>query len=252
MPLIPSGEVPQRIAQALAVRGGLSHAGRGPSTATATNTAPETIPNGNMRGGDPACHHPPWLPGSIESVMVGRRAVHQFADDELSRQQLTAIADSAYKAEQTVWPAETHGTIRFTILAAAYRVSTLRPGLYLVDPAAADDAFQPLTAGPWLESLREVYADAACLMLVCADFSGACRTDGPGYGPLVIRAGTLGYGAWLSAVGLGLAGCVYGATHYRVTETVRQLHAQSRHMFTVAVGRPASTPTLPGNTTLGG
>jgi hypothetical protein len=178
----------------------------------------------------------PWPLGAANDVLACRRAVRHFTDEPISLADVATIIEHARTADQTVWPAEVHGSMKYTILIAAFRVNGLDPGLYLAGGDTNTDPFSRLTDTPWLDSLRVAYADAACLLLICGDISAACRTDGSGYGPLLIRAGTIGYAAWLSAISLGLAGCVYARPHYRVTEAVRPVDGGSNHVFTTSLG----------------
>ena len=55
---------------------------------------------------------------------------------------------------------------------------------------------------------------------------------------MLVRAGTIGHGAWLWAVSAGLAASVYGSTSHHVSAAARQLDVNLRHLFTVALGLP--------------
>jgi hypothetical protein len=176
-----------------------------------------------------------WPLDSANGVLARRRAVRRFSGDEVDPRDVATIAGRAREAERALWPAEAHGTIGFTLLVAAFRVTGLVPGLYL----AGDEASEPsaaLAAAGWLDELRGAYADAAFLLLICADIAAACRAGEPGYGPLLIRAGTVGYGAWLAGVSMGLAGCLYAAPHYLVTQAIREADGRSNHVFTASLG----------------
>jgi nitroreductase len=213
MPLISTGELPRSVLALLEARGSQPEQTCPPFAATA------------------------WPLEAPENVLARRRAVRQFTDDAVAPQDVETIVEHARQAERSVWPAEAHGVIGYTLVVAAFRITGLVPGLYLVSADPAAGSFSMLASGPWLDSLRAAYADAACLLLICADIAAACRPGAPGYGPLLIRAGTLGHGAWLSAISLGLAGCVYAGPHHRVTEAVRLVDARSNHIFTTSLGR---------------
>lgn len=230
MPLIPSG----------ALRDNLVRAVRTPGPIPCAD--PDVTPGNDVHHGRTGLGT--WSGGGAEEILIRRQSVREFAARPLTRRQLVAIVDSAHQAAHALWPPGTHGIVKFTILAGIYRVSALKTGLYLVDPAAEGDAVTFLQAGSWLESLREEYADAACLLFVCADFGPACRDTGREYGSLVSRAGTLGYAAWLSAIGLGIAGSVYGPSHHLVTKAACSLDIRSRHLFTVALGWPSESDTI--------
>jgi hypothetical protein len=194
----------------------------------------------------------PWPSGAANDALARRRAVRHFTDEPISLPALATVIEHARAAGQTVWPAEVHGLVEYTILIAAFRVTGLDPGLYLAGGDTKTDPFSRPTDAPWLDSLRAAYADAACLLLICANITAACRTGGPGYGPLLIRAGTIGYAAWLSAISLGLAGCVYARPHYRVTEVARLVDGRSNHVFTISLGTAPTHEPYCSDTTLGG
>ncbi|MBV9451290.1 MAG: hypothetical protein JO345_35930 [Streptosporangiaceae bacterium] len=225
MPLIPAGELSLDVRALLGTREG--HPDGGPYSRPATA----------------------WPIGSADAVLARRRAVRQFTDGAVAPQGVQTIIERAREAERAVWPAEAHGAIEYTVLVAALRMTGFAPGLYLSVDDSAAGPFSELAAAPWLDSLRAAYADAACLLLICADISAAGRSGSTQYGPLLIRAGTLGYGAWLSAISLGLAGCVYAGPHHRITEAVRLVDGRSNHIFTVSLGHARPLAGYPGHDT---
>lgn len=212
MPMMPAGQVSLGVAALLRAREG------GADAAARSAVAP-------------------WPLESVDGVLARRRAVRQFAGDPADLRDVTTIAARARAAERALWPAGAHGTISYTLLVAAFRVTGLVPGLYLAQDDATAEPFTKLADIAWLDELRDAYADAAFLLLICADIPAACRIGGPGYGPLLIRAGTIGHGAWLTGVSLGLTGCLYAAPHHRVTQAIRQVDGRSNHVFTASLGR---------------
>lgn len=220
MALLAAGELSQAILRQLRARGGQPRDGvRGPEHQPVTAQA--------------------WPPGSDPGSLARRRSDRRFTGDPVPLADLALIIGRAREAERVLWPTDAHGAIRYTILFAAYRIAGLAPGLYLANEREDDGFCLLLTADDWLGVLRAAYSDAACLVFVCADFTAACCPGSPGYGPLLIRAGTLGHAVWLSAIDVGLAGCVYGAPHHHVTDVLRRTDDWSRHVFTTALGVPA-------------
>jgi hypothetical protein len=59
---------------------------------------------------------------------------------------------------------------------------------------------------------------------------------------LYLPAAAAGYGAWLAAVSIGLAGCAFGGSNHRVTAAMRHGGEPLRHLFTVAIGYPGGRP----------
>jgi hypothetical protein len=176
-----------------------------------------------------------WLPGSVEDVLLRRCSVREFSAEPLPEACVRLAAAAARRAEAATWPTRSHGTAAFEILIAALNVEGLARGLY---PAQGSIRLTDPDAG-WLGSLRGQYADAPALLLVCGDLNQACQAAGPsGYASMLVRAGTIGYGAWLWAVATDLAASVYGSPSHQVTSVARQLDANLRHLFTVALGAP--------------
>jgi nitroreductase len=178
------------------------------------------------------------LPGPIEDVLIRRRSVRSFAPDPVPASFVRDAVTAARDAEAATWPAGPHGLVTFTVLVAAYRVSGTARGLYA--PGAEAGARPLRSAGACLDALPALYTDAPVLLLICADLNEACRTAGAsGYPSALVRAGTMGYAAWLWALSAGLAGSVYAPASHQVTAVARQLDVNLRHLFTVALGAPA-------------
>ena len=152
-----------------------------------------------------------WLPGPAGQAMARRQAVRDFADSPVPAAQVLAIIAAARGADASLWPPRSHSAGTFEILVAAFGVGGMPRGLY---PAGAGFGTRMAQVEPgWLDSLRDQYADAPVLLLICADLNGACRAAGPaGYPSMLVRAGTLGYAAWLAGIAGGLAGW-YTAAH---------------------------------------
>jgi nitroreductase len=192
-------------------------------------STPETGPRGH--------EHCAWLPEPTEGILARRRAVREFASSAITRSDVLGAIGAARTAEKAVWPPGKHGVLGLDLLIAAFNVDELGRGLY----STRDDSTEPL--GPdsgYLEVIREQYDAAPALLLICADVNQACRDAGPsGYAATLVRAGTVGYAAWLWSISAGLAGCVYGGASQCASGAARQLDANLRHLFTVAIGVPA-------------
>ncbi|MCQ4042784.1 nitroreductase family protein [Streptantibioticus rubrisoli] len=216
MPLVPIGEPSRTIADAL-------RQGRGPLP------QPVRVPAGSP------------VPGSAEwSSELGdavrqRRSVRQFAGRPVAPAALSAAIEDGYRAESTLWPARLHGTVDFTVLTAAFAVQGLATGLHHQAVPFVPQSEGPLGNPPWLADLRAEYAPAPAILLICGDISAAGR-DGGGYGTLLMRAASLGYAAWLSAVCAGLAGAVFGGAQRAVSAEASRLDHRFRHLFTLVLG----------------
>jgi nitroreductase len=200
------------------------------------------FPRASTAGGPPVPRGPEQvLP--LEEALCRRRSVRAFGAEEVSRSDVDFVIGSGLAAERTQQAPGTHPDMGVTIATAAFNVGGLEPGLYL--PAAAAGAVCGRGPGAqWLAGLQAQYADAPALLLVCGNLARACAAAGRrGYPQLLVRAGAAGYGAWLAAVSIGLAGCAFGGSNHRVTAAMSRHGSEPlRHLFTVAIGYPGGRP----------
>jgi SagB-type dehydrogenase family enzyme len=179
----------------------------------------------------------------LEEALRRRRSVRTFGTEEVSRSDVDFIIRSGLAAERTQQAPGTHPDLDVTIATAAFNVGGLEPGLYLA-AAAAGTVCGRGPGADWLAGLQAQYADAPALLLVCGNLARACAAVGPrGYPQLLVRAGAAGYGAWLAAVCVGLAGRAFGGSNHRVTAAMSRHGSEPlRHLFTVAIGHPGGRP----------
>jgi hypothetical protein len=181
-----------------------------------------------------------WLASSLADVLTRREAVRDFSEELLLAGKVCEIVASALANENWVWPVERHGDADFRVLLAVRRVEGLAAGLYAV---GREGRPIPLPKVRPPRHVWESFVDAPALLFICADpHQGTRAGNGVGYGSVLVRAGTLGYSIWLSAVSSGLGGCAYGRSCHEVTLAAKQLDCRLRHLFTVSVGIPASAP----------
>lgn len=179
---------------------------------------------GTSRTADPFPAAPQWaLP--VTEVVRRRRSVRSFDARPIDLTQLREIIDTAQSRHPDL-----------SVLLAAYKVSGLTPGTYLLE-SGSDPV--PLAEFP-LKSIRETYPDAAAVLIICGDLASACDAEGAnGYSRLLVQAGSFAYTAWLTAVSLGLAGSVYGRSNNDADGAARRT-SERRHLFTAALGHEAS------------
>lgn len=179
-----------------------------------------------------------WLEKPVGDVLTERRSVRAFASLAITRADVLGAIGAAWDADEAVWPHGRHGDIGLVMLIAAFDVAGLAKGLYRADGASAELA---RLDSAYLDLLGKQYADAPALLLICADLNKACRDAGhAGYPAALTRAGTAGYAAWLWSISAGLAGSVYGGASQHASAAGRQWNPSLRHLFTVAIGHPAS------------
>lgn len=176
-----------------------------------------------------------WLAG-LEQAAGQRRSVRQFSNRAVSSPALLAAVDDGFRAEAALWPAERHGSVEFAVLVAAFAVDDMARGLHLVARPGTGLANAFLGQPDWLPDLRAEYAPAPAILLICGDVRATEPAHGGGYGSLLVRAASVGYAAWLSAIGSGMAGSVFGGALRPVTAAARGSHDRLRHLFTLVLG----------------
>lgn len=161
-------------------------------------------------------------------------------DQILTSGQIRAVIVASYAAYSRDWPATIHRGSELVILMAAYQVVRFRSGVYPV-PFPGTTPLRPLPGDGLLPRLRQQYADAPALLLVCGDVSAACESTGSaGYGSLLVRAGALAQAAAMSAATTGLTASTYGRPCRHTSEATKAaIGGNPRHLVTISLGLPA-------------
>jgi hypothetical protein len=177
---------------------------------------------------------------SLHDILSRRRSLRAFSAEPVPAEKLGIIAGAGLAAERRQWPVGAHCGMGMTFVLAALNVAGLPPGFYICT-ADASNTLSLLQEKPArMQELRQRYADAPAILMVCGDVGSACRAMGKhGYGQILVRAAAAGYAAWLRAISLGMAGTVFGGTCHQVTASLIQAGSPHLwHLFTVAVGIP--------------
>lgn len=180
---------------------------------------------------------------SLHNILSRRRSVRAFNGKPAPVAEIAVIARAGLAAERRLRAAETPDCMRMTIVLAALNVAGLVPGLY-ISRAEAPGTFSLIQREPaWMHELRQRYADAPAILMICGDTRSACRAMGKrGYGQILVHAAAAGHAAWLRAISLGMAGTVFGGTCHQATASLAQDDSPHRwHLFTVAVGYRTGT-----------
>jgi hypothetical protein len=166
----------------------------------------------------------PTPPALLERAIARRRSVHAFGDQPVTGAETAAILRTA----RTAAPVRAGSPLEIAVAVSGGQEQ--RHGVYRTNE---DGGLAGMVAGESLVAeLRECYAPAPLLLLIC----GAVPAAADEYRTTLLAAASSGYTAWLAAVGIGLAGCVFGRTHGKVTDA---LGGASRHLFTIAIGHAA-------------
>ena len=166
----------------------------------------------------------------LDAVLADRTAVRTFSPRRPEASRLARVAASALVHDAAQWPIAEHGTPP-SVMLAAYQVAGLDPGLHHCDGRTGE--FRPAGRPAWFPDLQERYSAAPAIFLI---HDNLLQTGTDGYGGLLVRAGSLGYGLWLAARTHGLDGCAYGGASPEVTAFLRGAGAADRHLFTLVVG----------------
>jgi hypothetical protein len=175
---------------------------------------------------------------SLDDILSRRRSLRAFSAEPATAAELSMIAEAGLAAERRQWPVGAHHSMGLTFVLAALNVADLAPGLYL-STTRGPNAFSLIQHKPaWVPELRQRYADAPAILMICGDVGSACRAMGkPGYGQILVRAAAAGYAAWLRAISLDMAGTVFGGTCHQVTTSLSQAGSPHLwHLFTLAIG----------------
>lgn len=126
-----------------------------------------------------------------------------------------------------------------TVLLAAANVGGLARGVYEYRPR--ERVFDlAASGGEVIDALRDAYVRAPAFLLICDSPTAEQPAGSTGqFGRGLLRAGSLGYCAWLAALSAGLCGSVHGRVSYEVAEGLRGLRRPSNNLFALAVGHPA-------------
>ncbi|WP_328563793.1 nitroreductase family protein [Streptomyces coelicoflavus] len=191
-------------------------------------------------GGHSRSHAPRDVPDTglkpLDEVLWERRSVREFAPEPVSAGLVDEVFTRAQATQDRQWPTERHGGAGLRIVVAAHAVDGLSRDLHLWDPRGG---FTPMNAPGVTQELREAYTNAPAFALVCGS---PPRAPAQAYAGLLTRAGALGHALGLSACTHGLGCSPWGGTSHRVTREASASGAATRHLFTLAMGRPARVP----------
>lgn len=154
----------------------------------------------------------------LHEAILARRAVRRFAADPVDQVTADLVVNTGLTAFRQYWWGEP------LVLVAAFAVGGRPAGLYQGERSQG----QP----DWLPQLRQAYASAPMLILICDDVV----SRQPGHAASLVHAGAAGYGMWLAATRCGLAACAYGGSNADVTAAAERARPLARHLFTLAIG----------------
>jgi nitroreductase len=177
----------------------------------------------------------------IAELLERRRSVRDYADRPVSREQLAEVCAGGAQASAVLATAPEGLTRSARWLVWARRVDGLPPGIHSYEPTGG---FSFVAALPddrtWAHAVQSKFTDAPCLVLPLWELDNALREDGTdGYFNLLLATGSSLYVAWLTALDLGLAGCLLRDIHPALLSSDLALGGISARPFlTLALGYP--------------
>jgi hypothetical protein len=192
------------------------------------------------RGGPGQVGGAPTRP--LDAVLAGRRSVRRFAERPVGFADLVFLIEAAYAADLSNFGTEPGGEP--CLLVAARALEGTPTGLYRYDRSSASlggPEAEPLGGAQLVDQVRGAYCPAPVLLLICADVTSTDPNDlAYAHRRALIRVGAFGHAAWIAARTLGMECSVYGSGCRDLTRLLRRKAGlPARHLFTVAVGRPA-------------
>jgi nitroreductase len=180
-------------------------------------------------------------PERVTELLERRRSVRDYADRPVSREQLAEVCASGSRASTVLSTAPEGSTRSACWLVWARRVEGLPPGIHSYEPAGD---FSFLSALPddraWAHAVQSKFADAPCLVLPLWELDNALREGGSdGYFNLLLATASSLYASWLTALDLGLAGCLLRDIHPALLSSSLAFGGISARPFlTLALGHP--------------
>ncbi|MCG5220177.1 hypothetical protein [Streptosporangium sp. KLBMP 9127] len=143
-----------------------------------------------------------------KTVLALRQATRFYRQVGIDQATMAGVLQAPSSARAALDTAATVPQVQ--VLAAAYRVEGLRPGLYDVDPAGRQLTFllELPPARDWL--LQDEFADAALVTVVTCDLPPIAAAGAHAHRLAMHQAGVAAHSMWLAAGGRGLAGSIFG------------------------------------------
>lgn len=174
--------------------------------------------------GGPGSPLPAALRGGrlLGEIMAGRASVRQYCGYEISLEQAATMLWNAHQMDAHDWPGEPD----LALFVLASRIRGLAPSVYkydgdkhrLIEIAALPDSGRIGTI-----FVQPEFASAPAVVWIAGNLQDACSRYGSwGHRMLLLRAGAAGNRMWMSAMGMGLVGCLVAGI---VPETARHVFA---------------------------
>lgn len=206
-----------------------------------------------LAGGGPAMFSPDvprrlaGVPADRLTALLERRcSVREFADTPVPRAQLAELCAAGTRAQTLLSARPAEGPRAVVWLVWARNVEGLPPGIHAYDEVAGDFSF--VAALPddrmWAHAVPSDFAGSPCVLLPLWTMDGAPPPDGVDatdrYLNSLLATGSSLYAAWLTALDLGLSGCLWRGVHSALLSAVLGRGGiGSRPFLALSAGHPA-------------
>jgi SagB-type dehydrogenase family enzyme len=148
----------------------------------------------------------------VIDILSRRHSTRHYATEPLTLEQLSTMLHLAHSEDAFEWSAEHAAGLPLTFLALAWNVEGLEPAVYRYEPQRQGVVW--MRASPTRQSALELFpqpefAAAPLVVWSFGNLAAACSRYGAfGHRQLLLRGGAACHRLWLSAMAMGLAGCL--------------------------------------------
>jgi hypothetical protein len=184
--------------------------------------------------------------GRITELLERRRSVREYADAPVSREHLADICGSGLRARTLLTGGPAEDPHADSWLVWARNVEGLSPGIHTYDGAGDFTSVTPLPDDlTWSHAIQSDFVESPCLVLPLWKLDSALTADGTdGYLNSLLAAGSSLYTSWLTALDLGLVGCLLRGVHPALLSSALGMGGVgARPLLTLSLGHPLAPDT---------
>lgn len=199
--------------------------------------------------GNPVALPPRQTAGlALEPVLQARVSMHVYGEGPLTLAETGTFLAAATAGDARDWGAERQAGADLDLVLLARHVTGLAPAMYQYVPRRHH--LLPIghlpAAGAAELVIQAEFARAPALLFAVGNLAAALERHGShGHRQLLVRAGAVLHHAWLGALSLGLAGCIFAGLLPNALRDLAGTDGYTRMpLLALAVGR-APAPTAP-------
>jgi Nitroreductase family len=181
----------------------------------------------------------------LDEALRQRAANRHFEDVPISLAAAATVLAAADRADLADWASERAANVPLILYLLAWRVEGLPSAIYRYDGSAHElMKIGPTPTNAVDRLLRQPeFGSAAAFVEVAGNLAAALARHGShGHRMLLVRAGAAAHRAWLAALSVGLAGCIFeGLLPIPFRAATGTNGYTSARLVSFAVGRPAKS-----------